>query len=323
VISWDSGLEGVHLNIAAYPGTPLRVVAGPGTGKTYALMRRIARLLETGTRPSRILAVSFTRTAANDLVQKLSELGAPGADEVVAKTLHSLCFSILSKNEVFVTIGRKARPLMDHEVECLVSDLSKHFGGKRKTNKLLAAFEADWATLQHMNPGWPVDTIHKQFNIDLLNWLKFHEAILIGELIPLTLGFMRRNPASPLAPDYDFVLADEYQDLNRADQELIDAFSRNGQLTVVGDEDQSIYSFRYAHPEGISKFHDVHPDTHDENLNVCRRCPKIIIEMANSLITRNTRGKTDILLPKADNPAGEVFVIQHRDGVEEVNNLAA
>jgi DNA helicase-2/ATP-dependent DNA helicase PcrA len=72
---WNTGLQGTPLNIASYAGTPLRVVAGPGTGKTFALMRRVARLLEQGVPPGRILAVSFTRTAANDLVEKLAALG--------------------------------------------------------------------------------------------------------------------------------------------------------------------------------------------------------------------------------------------------------
>ena len=88
-MAWDTGLQAPHLNIAAYPGTPLRVVAGPGTGKTFALMRRVARLLEQGAQANRILAVTFTRTAANDLVEKLAALGVPGADLVAAKTLHS------------------------------------------------------------------------------------------------------------------------------------------------------------------------------------------------------------------------------------------
>ncbi len=69
-ISWNSGLTGPHLSIAAFPGTPLRVMAGPGTGKTFALMRRIARLLQNGVPPQSILAVTFTRTAASDLLDQ-------------------------------------------------------------------------------------------------------------------------------------------------------------------------------------------------------------------------------------------------------------
>ena len=86
---WHSGLTGPHLNIAAYQGTPLRVMAGPGTGKTFAMMRGIARLLESGVSPASILAVTFTRTAARDLNQSqggmciwaVPGIGSGGAQE--------------------------------------------------------------------------------------------------------------------------------------------------------------------------------------------------------------------------------------------------
>src|SRR5580658_9111735 len=117
---WNTGLQGTPLNIAAYPGTPLRVVAGPGTGKTYALMRRVARLLEQHVQPNRILAVTFTRTAAKDLVDKLGALGVPGAEDVSAKTLHSLSFGLLSRNAVFQMLNRVARPLMAHEQDTMI-----------------------------------------------------------------------------------------------------------------------------------------------------------------------------------------------------------
>jgi superfamily I DNA/RNA helicase len=81
-MAWNTGLVSPYLDIAAYQGSPLRVMAGPGTGKTFALMRRVARLLESGVLPSSILAVTFTRTAANDLVYQLNSLGTPGASRV-------------------------------------------------------------------------------------------------------------------------------------------------------------------------------------------------------------------------------------------------
>src|SRR5580658_2709647 len=110
---WNQGITGTHLKIAAFVGNSLRVVTGPGTGKTFALMRHITRLLEEGVPPAEILAVTFTRTATNDLVDKIATLGAPGANQVAAKTLHSLSFGLLSKAAVLQSIGRVARPLMD------------------------------------------------------------------------------------------------------------------------------------------------------------------------------------------------------------------
>lgn len=320
---WNTGLSGTPLNIAAYPGQQLRVVAGPGTGKTYALMRRVARLLEEGVQPERILAVSFTRTAATDLVHKLAALGSPGADQVAAKTLHSLSFGMLSRNAVFQLIGRVPRPLMDHELDTMVCDLAPNFGGKRPVRKLVEAFEAAWARLQHHDPTWPQDATDQRFDRELKAWLRFHNAMLVGEVIPLALDFILQNPAHPAIPVYEHVLVDEYQDLNRADQALIDAISRQANVTVIGDEDQSIYSFRHAHPEGIDEYPVTHAGTHDELLNECRRCPQRIVEIANSLISRNIRLAPKVLAPFAANGQGTIYVVQHPAVSDEVEANAA
>ena len=194
--SWNSGLTGPHLKIAAYRGTHLRVMAGPGTGKTFTMMRRIARLLESGVRPEDIFAVTFTRTAARDLLEHLNALGNVAAKRVISSTLHSISFSILSKNSVFQSTNRVARPLLQFERNCLVSDLATAHGGKTTTKKFIAAFETAWATLQHQQPGWPHFLSQQDFHRDLLEWLTVHECMLIGELVPLALDFIRRNPAS-------------------------------------------------------------------------------------------------------------------------------
>ena len=320
---WHSGLTGPHRNIAAYQGTPLRVMAGPGTGKTFAMMRRIARLLESGVTPASILAVTFTRTAARDLVEQLNSLGTAGAKDVVASTLHAISFSILSKNSVFLSTNRVARPLLKFERDCLVSDLGLQYGGRRNVDQLLAAFETVWATLQHQQPGWPNNPNEQNFHRDLMDWLNVHEAMLIGELVPLALDFISRNPASPDATAFDYVLVDEFQDLNRADQELVENLARRGSLTVIGDEDQSIYtSLRHARPEGIVDFHQTHANTHDEALSECKRCPQRVIEMANSLILRNHPQRPSTIQPSPHNPAGTVYVVQHNSLQEEVSATA-
>jgi DNA helicase-2/ATP-dependent DNA helicase PcrA len=315
---WNEDLFGTPLNIAAYPGQQLRVVAGPGTGKTYALMRRVARLLEEGVEPQRILAVSFTRTAATDLVHKLAALGSPGAEDVAAKTLHSLSFGLLSRSSVFEAIGRVPRPLMAHELDTMECDLGPTFGGKRKVQKLVEAFESAWARLQHHEPGWPTTEIDKKFDLELKSWLRFHNAILVGEVIPLALDFITQNPGHPDIPVYEHVLVDEYQDLNRADQALIDAIAGEAAVTVVGDEDQSIYSFRNANPEGIHKYPENHEGTHDELLTECRRCPQRVVALANELINQNRRLDPKTLAPFAQNGAGTIYVVQHRSVEEEI-----
>ena len=85
--------------------------------------------------------------------------------------------------------------------------------------------------------------------------------MLIGELVPETLRYLRNNPAAPDCAAFSHILVDEYQDLNTAEQELVQLLAGQAQFTIIGDEDQSIYSFKYAHPEGIAEFHARHPDT--------------------------------------------------------------
>lgn len=323
-MAWDTELTGTYLSIAGYTGTPLRVMAGPGTGKTFALMRKVSRLLETGTPPSSILVVSFTRTAANDLIFHLKSLGSPGADQVVASTLHSLSFALLRNNAVFQATNRVPRPLMSFEIDSMISDLAGSFGGKMATRELLRAFEAYWATLQHHQPGWPQDPTQQSFQRELMHWLTYHKAMLIGELVPRALDYILQNPASPHIPTYAHTLVDEYQDLNRADQALIDALAQNGTLTVVGDEDQSIYTgLRHARPESIILFDQTHANTHDEPLYECKRCPSLPIQMANALILHNHPQRPSTISSAPGCGAGEVYVVQHNSVQDEVTSTAA
>ncbi|HJW95625.1 MAG TPA: UvrD-helicase domain-containing protein, partial [Thermoanaerobaculia bacterium] len=275
---WDEGLSGIHRAIAAEESSPIHILAGPGTGKTFAMMRRIARLIEEeGCSPKNILAVTFTRTAARDLKDQLAHLGIEGADEVRATTLHALCFSILSKQEVFDLTGRAARPILDFEMDLLIEDLADRFEGKREVRKLIEAYEAAWARLQHEEPGFAATEADQAFENALLDWLQYHRSMLIGELIPLTLAFLRQNPAMDVLPQFDHVLVDEYQDLNKADQELIEQLAVNGTLTVIGDDNQSIYRFRHANPDGIRTFQLTHPGTVPYEIQECRRCPPNIV----------------------------------------------
>jgi DNA helicase-2/ATP-dependent DNA helicase PcrA len=226
---WDQNLTGKALAIAETDCKYLRVMAGPETGKTFAMKRRVARLLEQGIEPKRLLVVTFTRVAASGLVKELGELGVAGCADITAGTLHSFSFRILNRQEVFDFSGRVPRPLvtftkvgvLQFEGAPLLEDIRQD--GKRADTKRIRAFEAAWARLQSDEPGWPLDAADSQFHDALLRWLLFHKAILIGELVPDVLKYLRANPASPERSAFDHVIVDEYQDLNRSDQALLDA----------------------------------------------------------------------------------------------------
>jgi superfamily I DNA/RNA helicase len=168
----------------------------------------------------------------------------------------------------------------------LEADLSVH-GGLRDIRKKFRAFESAWARLQHDETGLRSSAADIAFANDLIQWLIFHEAMLIGEVIPQFHAYLRFNPAAPERFEYTHILVDEYQDLNKAEQSAIELLSDNADVCIVGDDDQSIYSFKYAPPEGIREWVQINAGADDLTLVECRRCPTRVVNMANSLIAHN------------------------------------
>jgi len=320
-MAWNDGLDGEALRIAAHELGAGRVIAAPGSGKTTSLIRMVARLLEQVVDPRRILVVTFTRMAAGDLIAKVAACGAPNADKVTPSTLHSLAFQILRMENVLQALGRRPRILLTEERAPLAFDLSRSGHGDVRTlkKKAIPAFEAAWARLQSDEPGWPPKD-DRPLHDALLSWLRFHDAMLVGELVPLALTFLRNNPVNDFAGRYEWVVVDEYQDLNRAEQALVQQLAGKAVLLIAGDDDQSIYSFKYAHPEGIATFKaDV-----DYRLEVCRRCPSSVLTLARHLIeAAGDKRLPKDLRPRPDAPTGNVHLVQWEDPVVEGRGLAS
>lgn len=308
--------------IAASENQQIRVVAGPGTGKTFAMKRRVARLLESGVDPRAILPVTFTRVAAEDLHRELVGMGVPGCEAIEGVTLHSLAFRMLSRNHVLEATGRTPRPLNDFEMKPLIADLKDAHHGVKGVKKRIKAYEAAWARLQHEEPGYIQSPEDLAFASDLLPWLIFHRAMLIGEVIPQLYRFLRDNPAARERGEFSHVLVDEYQDLNRAEQGVVDLLADNAEVCVVGDDDQSIYSFKHAHPDGIRDWLVNRPDADDLAIDECRRCPTRVVEMARHFIAHNNnRPVPRAITPRAENGRGDVRIVQYTTLAAEVSGV--
>lgn len=318
---WSDDLDPASpaYQIASTQNEEVRVVAGPGTGKSFAMKRRVARLLEDGIDPRAILPVTFTRVAAEDLHRELVGMGVPGCEEIEGVTLHSLAFRMLSRNHVLEATGRTPRPLNDFEIKPLIADLKDAHNGAREVRRLIKAYEAAWARLQHEEPGYVQSQEDQDFENDLLPWLLFHQAMLIGEVIPHFYNYLRSNPAAQERGEFSHILVDEYQDLNKAEQRVVDLLADNAEICVVGDDDQSIYSFKHAHPDGIRDWIDARPGAEDLALEECRRCPTRVVEMASNLIAQNVnRPVPNALLPRPENGEGEVRIVQYANLAAEV-----
>ena len=324
-MAWNDGLDGPALEIASARESPLLALAGPGTGKTFSLIHRVARLLEEGCPPGRVLVVTFARTAAQDLLRSLREIEAEDGRQVAARTLHSYCFSLLGKDGVLPITGRAPRILAEFESKLLIADLEpdNSFGTLTQRLDLTRAFESAWARRQSDNPGDPVEDLDQDFQEALLASLRWYRAMLVGELVPISLRYLRENPAAEELRAFDHVVIDEYQDLNRAEQDLLDLLARNATLTVVGDDDQSIYSFKWANPDGIRTFEAGHPGTRRVPLEVCLRCPTRVVEMASSLIGRDPKRLPHALTPRIANGAGDVHNVQWDSIGQEAEGIAS
>jgi DNA helicase II / ATP-dependent DNA helicase PcrA len=323
-MAWDSNLDpqSPAYQIGADQSRFIRVLAGPGTGKSFALKTRVARLLETAVPPRRILPVTFTKVAAEDLQRELVNMRVAGCEEIRGSTLHSLGMKILSRQNVLAVTKRVARPLNRFEIEPLLYDLPAIFGNKRDRAKRIRAYEAAWARLQHEQPGYAQAEIDADFERVLTAWLRFHEGMLIGEIIPELYRYLKNNPQSMERSMYDHVLVDEYQDLNKAEQAVIDLLSSNASLCVVGDDDQSLYSFKHAHPEGIRTFPETHPGTYHYLLE-CYRCPTTVVSIANALISHNVDREPRQLTQVFTNGPGEMWIVQLPNVGREADHVAS
>lgn len=322
---WKEGIDGNEaLEIISTEEKKVCVIAGPGTGKSFALKRKVLKLLEEGNDPAKILVVTFSRTAATDLKKELLELGYEGTDKIIARTLHSFCFSVLNREGVFDSIGRETRVLLYYEKRVMLEDLRNlGLGTITELEKKLKAFEAAWARLQTEEPGWPNNEEDKLFQKELLNWLKFHDAMIIEEIVPETYKFLRDNPSAVENDMFEHIFIDEYQDLNKAEQKLLELLSKNvSSVMVIGDEDQSIYeNFRHAHPEGIVEYNEIHSKGYLP-LYTCRRCPQNIINIATDLISNNDIRYFDKkLVSSPEKELGEINIVQWMSLEDEIEGI--
>ena len=321
---WSTGLNPSSdaYNIAASAKRHVRVVAGPGTGKSFAMRRRVTRLLELGVAPSKILPVTFTRVAAEDLHRELIGMNVPGCEDLQGTTLHRLALKMLKRNHVLQATGRVPRPLNEFELEPLISDLASSHGGKRLVKEKRLQYEAAWARLQYQRPGHVSSAADRSFEAALVAWLRFHRAMLIGEVVPQLYEYLTSNPIAGERREFRHILVDEYQDLNRAEQEIVELMSEKADVCIVGDDDQSIYSFKYAHPEGIRDWTVTHSGADDLGLSECRRCPTQVVRLANSLIARNAMrltGRTLASMPS--NGHGTVRIVQYQSIEDEIHGI--
>lgn len=174
---------------------------------------------------------------------------------------------------------------------------------------MIEGYVAAWAQSQGDEPGFAKNAEEKAFQAALLAWLEFHQGMLIGELIPYLVRYLKNNPAIAERSEFKHRLVDEFQDLNKAEQTAIAYLGEAAEICIVGDDDQSIYGFKCAHPDGIREWKDLHPRCADLTMADCHRCPTTVVEMANALISMNASRAPRELSPLAAKGADAVSIV--------------
>ena len=296
------------------------VIAAPESGKTSRiLIPKASRVLtDQSIDPQEVLLLTFSRLSAIDLKGRVKTMERVPR----ASTVHSLCLSFLLAEDNHGMRKRVESILLDFEKETLISDLKLVFPHRRKTDlrKELEKFSAGWATQPH-DKVFEENNNQRAFKAAIVSWLSEHEAAMMEEIVYYAVDLARQLTDARFIEDPQYIFVDEFQDLNRLEQEFIEVLAAKSKLVlIVGDPDQSIYSFKYAYPAGIREYAD-RGDVEDHSGLVTGRCPKSVVAFANQLLRQTSPTRTELLQPLDGAEAGEVHFVQKETQLGEFEFL--
>ena len=272
---------------------PLMVLAGAGTGKTRVLVHRIAHLVETGADPREILAVTFTNKAAAEMRHRLRALLGARADAMWVGTFHATCARLLRKLGERVGLTRSFVIFDDDDQMKLVEKLLKETGLDDQVSARTVLSRFDRAKNRGVDPttvktGVFDDVIERIYPLYQQQLAK-ENAVDFNDLLLKVLDLWKfEDTRRILEVRFRHVLVDEFQDTNRVQYDLVSKFAEaTRNLTVVGDDDQSIYAWRGAEPRNLLDFDRDFPDATVIKLEHNYRSTQMILDAANGVISKN------------------------------------
>ena len=309
-----NSLNPQQLAAVNYDGGPCLIVAGAGTGKTKTLTTKIAKLIADGYNPSRILAVTFTNKAAGEMRERVEQLVPGNARRVWIHTFHSFGVRILRQHAGVLGLSKDFAIYDDNDQKKVVTMLLEQMGvkePKKEVNQIVSAISRakddmispdtlmQSATASGLDGKIRTAEIYRRYE----QKLKEAGALDFGDLLVKTAVLLRDHEdiRSYYQSFFQYILVDEYQDTNRT-QYLITKMlaSVHRKLCVVGDPDQSIYSWRGANIRNILEFEKDFKDAKIITLEQNYRSTKVILDASNKLICKNKQRKEKNLFTDKD-----------------------
>jgi len=314
---------------------PVLLLAGAGSGKTRVMVHRIAYLIEEqGVSPWNILAITFTNKAAGEMRERVDKLIGFGSEQIWVSTFHAMCVRILRRyadkigyDTNFVIYDTDDSKAIVKEIMKKLQLDTRYF--KEKTIRgVISSNKDELVSVEQYERDAAFDFNERKIAMAYREYqtnLKKNNAMDFDDLIYNTVMLFRQCPEvlKYYQERFQYIHVDEYQDTNTAQFELVKLLaSKNRNLCVVGDDDQSIYKFRGANIRNILDFEDVYPDAKVIKLEENYRSSQNILDAANAVIHNNCRRKDKALWTKKDS-GNLVHFRQFDTGKEEADFIAS
>ena len=282
---------------ATHGAGPALVLAGPGTGKTTTLVGRYAHLTDAGVDPERVFVSTFTRKAAHELRDRVRRAAGVDPRELPIGTFHSYCFRLTGAPEVIeaarrFSIVRECMPDWKGDLSAVVDAIDRFkdslVSPEEAQSRASQAEKGDRDELQRIAAAY---ACYQQ---------RLAEDGLadFGDLVWRSIRLLRDRP--PAGTQFQHLLIDEYQDINPAQDALIKSLlAQGGQLWVVGDDDQAIYGWRGSDVRYITSFSSTYAGATTYRLKRNYRSSKLIVDVAQALVSRNKRRLSKSLVAAA------------------------
>jgi len=313
---------------------PIMVLAGAGSGKTRTLVARIQYLLEEKkVSPFQLLAVTFSNKAAREMRERIAQKSQFDIGALQITTFHAFCARVLRHEAQYIGLSRNFTIYDSGEQKSIIKNI---LGKRGISQKEIHPSEVQYFIEDAKNAGHYLnapsdpllDEVDKEdlfydFFKDYESELHKSNAVDFGGLITGVLNLFDNFPEvlERYQKRFKYLLVDEYQDTNRSQFKLIKMLSeRTKNICVVGDEDQSIYSWRGADIRNILDFENIFPESNLVKLEQNYRSSKNIIEAASHVISQNTQRKGKTLW--TDNDIGEsIDIVECNDDKSEAKYI--
>jgi len=279
---------------------PMLVLAGPGSGKTAVITRRVLKLVKDGVAPGNILVITFTKAAAKEMEERFLHLkkeeGPLASGQVNFGTFHAVFFKILkyaynfnASNIISEESSYQLLSELVHRLDVEIEDEKEFIEGIRTEISKIKSERIDIKTYYSMNcPEEQFQMLYKAYH----DTLRKKKLIDFDDILLFCHDLLKERPdiLRTWQDKYRYILIDEFQDINRIQYEIVRMLAKpQDNLFIVGDDDQSIYQFRGARPEIMLNFRRDYPSAEQVLLNYNYRSQAEIVKTAQRLIAHNKK----------------------------------